>query len=133
MSNFKLLGVINNRTWGPDIKNEELVNCCMSEIGKYQFEPSMKFERIGKICDFTVNTYQKNQKDAHKNVTDKNNLHDDDSQFQTVDLRNVQKHKSGFYDKKKMYNKQQTTQAFTKKQKEEDILYSSKIKTAEQK
>uniref|UniRef100_A0A8C9GD92 Eukaryotic translation initiation factor 3 subunit D-like n=1 Tax=Piliocolobus tephrosceles TaxID=591936 RepID=A0A8C9GD92_9PRIM len=32
-----------------------------------------------------------------------------------------------------MYNKQQTTQAFTKKQKEEDILYSSKIKTAEQK
>ncbi|SBT34002.1 eukaryotic translation initiation factor 3 subunit D, putative (EIF3D) [Plasmodium ovale wallikeri] len=132
MSSFNLLGVVNNRTWGPDIKNEELVNCCMGEIKKYQFEPSMKFEKIGKICDFTNSNYQKNLKEINKNSGEGNNAFEEELQFQTVDLRTGQKQKGTLYNKKKIVNKQ-TTQAFTQKQQEEDNLYSSRIKTAEQK
>ncbi|SPJ10494.1 eukaryotic translation initiation factor 3 subunit 7, putative [Plasmodium sp. DRC-Itaito] len=132
MSNFNLAGVISNRTWGPDSKNEELVNYCMPDIKKYQFEPSMKFERIGKVCDFTMNSYQKNTKDINKNPNDVNAF-EEELQFQTVDLRTGQKQKGSIFNKKKIHNKQNTTQAFTQKQQEEDNLYSSRIKTAEQK
>ncbi|SCN61785.1 eukaryotic translation initiation factor 3 subunit D, putative [Plasmodium chabaudi adami] len=132
MSSFKLLGVVNNRTWGPDIKNEELVNSCMEDIKKYQFEPSMKFEKIGKICDFTTTTYQKNIKDINKISGDGDNAFEEELQFQTVDLRTGQKPKGTLFNKKKIINKQ-TTQAFAQKQQEEDNLYSSRIKTAEQK
>ncbi|KJP87824.1 hypothetical protein AK88_02580 [Plasmodium fragile] len=131
MSAFKLIGVANNRTWGPDSKNEDLVNQCMGELKKYQFEPSMKFEKIGKICDFTSSSYQKNVKDANKNSNEGNAL-EDEMQFQTVDLRAGQKQKGPMYNKKKIMNKQ-TTQAFAQKQEEENNLYSSRIKTAEQK
>ncbi|CRG99630.1 eukaryotic translation initiation factor 3 subunit 7, putative [Plasmodium relictum] len=131
MSTFKISGIVNCRSWGPDAKNEELVNYCMPEIKKYQFEPSMKFERIGKICDFTSSNYQKNLKDINKNTNDANTL-EEELQFQTVDLRASQKQKGNLYSKKKIHNKQ-TTQAFTQKQQDEDNLYSSRIKTAEQK
>ncbi|GAW80502.1 eukaryotic translation initiation factor 3 subunit 7 [Plasmodium gonderi] len=131
MSAFKLMGVSNNRTWGPDSKNEEIVKQCMGELKKYQFEPSMKFEKIGKTCDFTSSTYQKNVKDANKNANE-GNAFEEEQQFQTVDLRSGQKQKGNTYNKKKITNKQ-TTQAFTQKQQEENNLYSSRIKTAEQK
>ncbi|KAI4838774.1 eukaryotic translation initiation factor 3 subunit D [Plasmodium brasilianum] len=132
MTAYRLVGVANNRTWGPDTKNEELVNCCMGDLKKYQFEPSMKFERIGKICDFTSSNYQKNLKDVNKNTNEGANSFEEELQFQTVDLRTGQKQKGNIYNKKKILNKQ-TTQAFTQKQQEEDNLYSSRIKTAEQK
>lgn len=130
---FRITVVDNVRTWGPDAKNEQMVNVCIPQLKKYQFEPSMRFERIGRVCDFTYNVHHKGTRESSRGATNTEDaVEPEELEFQTVDIRPLPKNKGGLFTKKKSHQTI-TTEAFTQKQQEEDALYSGKVKSAEQK
>lgn len=50
--------------WGPPTKAPEALSFCLGAMESYPFEPSVKSERLGRVCDFTYATFQRSQRDG---------------------------------------------------------------------
>lgn len=71
--------------WGPSM-NSETVDFCLGDAAAYPFEPALKQDRLGRVCDFTYSTMQKNQRDGRMAAGAQA---EDDADFQLVDSRPV--------------------------------------------
>lgn len=120
---------LNQYGWGPDLCDSNTVSTCLQNLTKYPFEPSIKAERLGRVCDFTFASYQRNIKDNAKF----GNLppgYEEESKFQTVDTRPTPKVK-GRYNQRKV--QKQTAQAYAQKEMQEAELQGRQKKIMQKK
>lgn len=68
--------------WGPTA-TPEVLDFCLGDAASYPFEPAVKQERLGRVCDFTYSTMQRNQRDGRIVVAQA----EDEAEFQLVDSR----------------------------------------------
>lgn len=79
----------NSFEWGPPTTSPEAVSFCLGAMESYPFEPSVKPERLGRVCDFTYATFQHSQRDGRPMPAGA----EEEADFKLVDSRPVKVNK----------------------------------------
>eukprot|EP00921_Rhytidocystis_pertsovi_P024938 GHVQ01040156.1.p1 GENE.GHVQ01040156.1~~GHVQ01040156.1.p1 ORF type:complete len:629 (+),score=122.67 GHVQ01040156.1:72-1958(+) len=116
---------LNQIGWGPDHADSTTVSSCLHYTEKYPFEPSLKPDRLGRVCDFTFSSYQRQQRDGYGaqdgrwgrggNYTVPPGL-EEEMKFHTVDTRPLPKMRTMTRYRHQRKSQKQSTQAFQQKQ-----------------
>eukprot|EP00920_Eleutheroschizon_duboscqi_P009156 GHVT01020955.1.p1 GENE.GHVT01020955.1~~GHVT01020955.1.p1 ORF type:complete len:574 (-),score=154.39 GHVT01020955.1:634-2355(-) len=115
--------------WGPNPTDDATRKSCLANVLKYPFEPSLKPDRLGRVCDFTFSNYLRQLRDGGRGAAVPAAFAAD-MQFTTVDHQRQNKRPGGFVRRRPAL--QQTTKAFEEKKKQEEELKLGKKLKCEQ-
>ncbi|KAF8820076.1 putative eukaryotic translation initiation factor 3 subunit 7, partial [Cardiosporidium cionae] len=122
---------VNTKGCGPDIADPVTLSTGLAAVQKFPFEPSLKTEALGKVCDFTFATYQRNLRDSVKwGGVPPSQAYAEELRFYTVDNRPINKSRT-FWNRRKVLK--ESTEAFNQKQQQELAMQLGRKTRSEQK
>ncbi|KAF8821779.1 putative eukaryotic translation initiation factor 3 subunit 7 [Cardiosporidium cionae] len=122
---------VNAKGCGPDVTDPATLSSGLAAVQKFPFEPSLKTDMLGKVCDFTFATYQRNLRESVKwGGVPPSQAFAEELRFYTVDNRPISKSRT-FWNRRKVLK--ESTEAFNQKQQQELAMQLGRKTRSEQK